>query len=170
MSNITVSDVIKAMKTVMLGPSIPSKVDAANEMLADGRIDGIVHAQLQQRFADERYAGDHRSLAKFLGDPDGQRMTNFAAQTSYVSLQKATALGNAADVRKMRETLEPVAMENKPRAHRAMNDPDRDSDDDGGDASIDQKVERLMRDKNISRDAAISILHRAEKVAKGFTV
>jgi hypothetical protein len=158
-SNITVTDVIKAMKAVMPGPSIAAKVDAANEMLANGRIDGVVHAQLQQRFADERYPGDRCALSKFINDPDGGRMTNFGAQTSYVNMQKRTA-ANAAEV---------ITKMNKPHAVHAQPEPEDYDDDDGGEGTIDQKVERLMQSRNISRDAAISILHRLEKRARGFT-
>jgi hypothetical protein len=155
-TNITVTDVIKAMKAVMPGPSIAAKVDAVIKMIEDGRIDGFVAAQLEQRLADERYPGDRCALAKFQNDPDGMRLLNAAVKTSYVELQKRTALGDGYDA---------VMKMNKPHAHAAS---PRDTSDDDGDESTDQKVERLMRDKNISRDAAISILHRAEKVAKGF--
>jgi hypothetical protein len=157
-TNITVTDVIKAMKAVMPGPSVAAKVDAANEMLADGRIDTIVHSQLKTRFAEERYGGDRCAVAKFENDADGRRMMNFGVQKTYEVQQRATALGDGYDA---------VLKMNEPHAHAAS--PRDTSDDDGGDESIDQKVERLMRDRNISRDAAISILHRAEKVAKGFS-
>ena len=37
------------------------------------------------------------------------------------------------------------------------------------DEPFDQQVERLMKEKNISRDAAITLIYRAEKVAKGLS-
>jgi hypothetical protein len=60
---------------------------------------------------------------------------------------------------------------NKPHAVHAQPEPEGHDadDDDGGEGTIDQKVERLMQSRNISRDAAISILHRLEKAARGFT-
>jgi hypothetical protein len=158
-SNITVTDVIKAMKAVMPGPSIAAKVDAANEMLAKGRVDTVVHQEMLKRFADERYPGDPRALSKFINDSDGARMSNFAVQKSYEDTQRRTA-ANAAEV---------IAKMNKPHAVHAQPEPEDHDDDDGGEGTIDQKVERLMQSRNISRDAAISILHRAEKVAKGFS-
>jgi hypothetical protein len=39
----------------------------------------------------------------------------------------------------------------------------------GSDEPFDQQVERLMKERNISRDAAITLIYRAEKVAKGLS-
>jgi hypothetical protein len=58
---------------------------------------------------------------------------------------------------------------NKPHAVHAQPEPEGHDDDDGGEGTIDQKVERLMQSRNISSDEAISILHRLEKKARGFT-
>jgi predicted Zn-dependent protease len=86
-------------------------------------------------------------------------MSNFAVQKSYEDTQRRTA-ANAAEV---------IAKMNKPQAERAQPEPEGHDDDDGGEGSVDQKVERLMQSRNISRDAAISVLHRLEKRARGFT-
>jgi hypothetical protein len=88
-----------------------------------------------------------------------------SAEIKRLMMEEGLTYSEAA-ARVVHRTLKAAAA--APHAHRARNNPVETDDD--GDESIDQKVERLMRDKNISRDAAISILHRAEKVAKGISV
>ena len=87
-----------------------------------------------------------------------------SAEIKRLMMEEGLTYSEAA-ARVVHRTLKAAAA--APHAHRARNNP---VETDDGDESIDEKVERLMRDRNISRDAAISILHRAEKIAKGFTV
>jgi hypothetical protein len=130
--------------------------------LEGGEIGQETFAKLQQRLAQEMFPNDSIGVAlgKFFATPHGAEMLNRGLKKNYEDIQKRVAVGNAYDVLKSKDGLVPHARAAAPRDT---------SDDDNSDETIDQKVERLMRDCNISRDAAISIVHRAEKVAKGFS-
>jgi hypothetical protein len=144
------------------GLGVVSIAKRAPAALADGTLTQETYAKLQQRLAQEQFPNDNTgvALAKFFATPHGAEMLNRGLQHDYETLQKRIAVGNGY-VQKDGDI---------PHPHRASPRDTSGDDDDGGDETIDQKVERLMRDKNISRDAAISILHRAEKVAKGISV
>ena len=193
--NITVSDVVKALKTVirskvdrtsntisndlmkaqvdnLLGPQHITKIRAEDYGNAIAKADGDLNKQLQVRDSYEDFKNEQalkmfptKKLweARALYDETeiGKRVLNRGLQADYESLQKRVAQRDADIITKM----------NKPHAVHAQPEPEGhdDGDDDGGEGTIDQKVERLMQSRNISRDAAISILHRLEKAARGFT-
>jgi hypothetical protein len=144
------------------GLGVVSVAKRSAQALDNGEISQETYAKLQQRIAQEMFPGDSMGVAlgKFFATPHGAEMLNRGLKKNYEDIQKRTALGDGYDA---------VIKMNKPHAHAASPRDTSDDDGDDSDESIDQKVERLVRDKNISRDAAISILHRAEKVAKGFT-
>jgi len=191
--NITVSDVVKALKTVirskvdrtsntisndlmkaqvdnLLGPQHITKIRAEDYGNAIAKADGDLNKQLQVRMAYEDFKNEQalkmfptKKLweARALYDETeiGKRVLNRGLQADYESLQKRVAQRDADIITKM----------NKPHAVHAQPEPEGHDDDDGGEGTIDQKVERLMQSRNISRDAAISVLHRLEKRARGFT-
>ena len=130
--------------------------------VTDGVISQATGALLEQRLAQEQFPNAPtmgHALALWHATPHGRELQHALLEKAYRDTQLRSALGGGHDA---------VMKMNTPRAHAEQPD---DTDDDGdGDETIDQKVERLMRDKNISRDAAISILHRAEKIAKGISV
>ena len=92
-------------------------------------------------------------------------MLNRGLQKSHEDMQRRTALGAYEPVVKAHGNLASRQSEFETPPHPEADETPHIGEDD---EPFEQKVERLMRDKNISRDAAISILHRAEKVAKGF--
>jgi hypothetical protein len=93
-------------------------------------------------------------------------MLNAGLKLNYEAVQRANALG----------AYEPVAKAHGNPASRQSEyeTPDTEEADEtprsGGidtDEPFDQQVERLMKEKNISRDAAVTLIYRAEKIAKG---
>jgi hypothetical protein len=187
--NISVDDVIKALKTVtrtkvdrapamsndlmkrqvddLLGPQHITKLRSEDYGSAIAKADGDLNKQLEVRMAYEGFKNEQalkmfptKKLweARALYDETeiGKRMLNRGLQADYEALQKRVAQRDA-DVIKM----------NKPIAHAAA-PRDTSDDDDAGEGTVDQRVERLMQSRGISRDAAISVLHRLEKRARGF--
>jgi cytochrome c5 len=129
--------------------------------LEGGEIGQETFAKLQQRCAQEQFPNEPtlgHALAKFYRTPHGAEMLSRGLRKSYEDGQRRVAQRDADIIEKM----------NKPIAHAAA-PRDTPDDDDAGEGTIDQRVERLMQSRGISRDEAISVLHRAEKVAKGFS-
>lgn len=139
-----------------LGPVSVAKRSV--QALDAGEISQETYAKLQQRIAQEMFPSDSMgvALAKFFATPHGSEMLNRGLKKSYVDLQKRTALANT-DVLK---AAKPVAHAEKP-------DDDENDEGAGGETEPwDKKIANLMKEKNISYDAAASILHRAERVRK----
>jgi hypothetical protein len=194
-SSIPVSDVIKALKTVMrskvdrtrsntmsndlmkaqvdnlLGPQHITKLRSEDYPIAIAKADGDLKKQLEVKLAYEDFKNEqalrmfpqsktvYQARALYDETEIGKRVLNRGLQADYESLQKRVAQRDADIITKM----------NKPHAVHAQPEPEGHDDDDGGEGTIDQKVERLMQSRNISRDAAISILHCLEKAARGLT-
>jgi hypothetical protein len=147
------------------------------QALEGGEIGQETFAKLQQRCAQEMYPTDSMgvALSKFFATPAGAEMLSRGLKKSYEDGQRRAA-ANASEVVKAsrggEEIEEPEKDKDgrpKPHAVHAQPEPEDRDDDDGGEGTIDQKVEKLMQSRNISRDAAISVLHRLEKRARGFT-
>jgi hypothetical protein len=170
-SNIMSNDLMKAQVDNLLGPQHLAK--RASEKyaiaIAKAQMDGDLKKQLEVKLAYEDRKNQealrmfpqsktvYQARALYDETEIGKRALNEGLRADYESLQKRVAQRDADIIEKM----------NKPVAHAEQPD-DRDDADDGGEGTIDQKVERLMQSRNISRDAAISVLHRLEKAARGF--
>jgi hypothetical protein len=114
--------------------------------IARGEIDQTTLAKLQQRLAQEQFPNDSMgvALAKFFATPHGAEMLNRGLQKNYTDMQKRGALGGYEPVGKAFGNETP------------------------GPAVFDKAVELLMAARNCSRDAAITEIYRAEKLAKAF--
>ncbi len=157
----------QTMSETMGVVSIAKRAPAA---LVDGTLTQETYAKLQQRLAQEQFPNDSIgvALSKFYATPHGAEMLNAGLRTNYESVQKRTALGAYELVAK--------AHGNPASRQSEYETPDTEEADEtphtGGidtDEPFDQQVERLMKEKNISRDAAITLIYRAEKVAKGLS-
>jgi hypothetical protein len=158
MSNISVVDIAK-------------RVVKAVERGGTKIVDQTAFAKLQQQLAQEQFPNDKIgvALAKFYATPHGAEMLNAGLKLNREAVQRANALGahvplskawgNPASRQSEYETPPHPEADETPHATGEIAKPE----------PFEQKVERLMKEKNISRDAAITLIYRAEKVAKGLS-
>jgi hypothetical protein len=100
--------------------------------------------------------------------PHGAEMLNVGLKLNYEAVQRANAL--SAHVPLAKAFGNPASRQGEfenPDVARPSNEPRTGGVD--TDEPFDQQVERLMKERNISRDAAITLIYRAEKVAKGLS-
>jgi hypothetical protein len=161
--------------------------------IARGEIDQNAFAKLQQRLAQEQFPSDSVGVAlqKFYSTPHGAEMLYAGLKASHEARQLATALSASVPLGKMgggaghERAANPASRQSEyetPPAPRVDDTPRGTGDSsryappgwDGSSAAVsqsafDKAVELLMRDKNISRDAAITEIYRAEKRRKGLS-
>jgi hypothetical protein len=126
-------------------------------------LDQEAFSRLANELADEMFPNDPHALSKLVNSKVGGEMFAKAAQKHYENLQFGSACGDGYEaVMKMDKT--------EPHVRRAQAEPKEHatSDPDGVEEPWDKRVKDLMDKYGMSKDAAISYLHRAEKVAKGF--
>jgi hypothetical protein len=157
MSNISVVDIAK-------------RVVAAVAKGGTKIVDQTAFAKLQQQLAQEQFPDDNIgvALAKFYATPHGAEMLNAGLKLNYEAVQRANAL--SAHVPLAKAFGNPASRQGEfknPNVARPSNEPRTGGID--TDEPFDQQVERLMKERNISRDAAITLIYRAEKVAKGLS-
>lgn len=146
--------------------------------IAKGEIDQLTLAKLEQRLAQEQFPGDTIGVAfrKWQSTPHGAEMLNAGLKKNDQTEQLRGALsatpasnllkafGNEASRQSEYENPDVTRSDNKSRLSdgEAAGPPgwDRDS------ATFDKAVELLMKERNCSRDAAISEIYRAEKRRK----
>jgi hypothetical protein len=148
--------------------SVVSVAKRSAMAIEKGEIGQGTLAKLQQRLAQEQFPNDSIgvALAKFYRTPHGAEMLNRGLQKSHEDMQRRSALANAAEVLVAKAHGNPASRQSE------YETPDTEEADETphigeGDEPFDQKVERLMKERNISRDAAITLIYRAEKIAKG---
>jgi len=153
-----------------MSEGVVSVAKRAASAIANGEIDQVTFAKLQQRLAQEQFPNDSMgvALSKFYATPHGAEMLNRGLKSNYEAVQRANALGGYAPVSKAWGN--PASRQSPfttPDVARPCNTPrtgEVDTDEPFG-----EQVERLMKEQNISRDAAITLIYRAEKVAKGLS-
>ena len=133
-------------------------------------VDQTAFAKLQQQLAQEQFPNDKIgvALAKFYATPHGAEMLNVGLKLNYEAVQRANAL--SARVPLAKAFGNPASRQGEfenPDVARPSNEPHTGGVD--TDEPFEQQVERLMKERNISRDAAITLIYRAEKVAKGLS-
>jgi len=147
---------------------VVSVAKRAGVAIARGEIDQQTFAKLQQRLAQEQFPNDSIgvALSKFYATPHGAEMLNAGLQANYTTMQKRNALGGYEPVAKAWGN--PASQQSPfttPDVTRPSNTPRIGGVD--TDEPFDQQVERLMKERNISRDAAVTLIYRAEKVRRG---
>jgi hypothetical protein len=137
--------------------------------IAKGELDPQTSAKLFQRIALEEFPESKtlgEAMEKLRKTVHGQDWLNAQLQRDYENMQRAGALGTHVPVVKAHGN--PASRQSEyetPDTEEADETPHIGEDDE----PFDQKVERLMKERNISRDAAITLIYRAEKVAKGLS-
>jgi hypothetical protein len=149
------------------GMGVVSVAKRAGVAIAKGEIDQQTYAKLQQRLAQEQFPNDTIgvALSKFYATPHGAEMLNRGLRANYEAVQRATALGAYEPVAKAFGNPASRQSEYETPPHPEADETPHASGVDT-DEPLDQQIERLMKERNISRDAAISILHRKEKLRK----
>jgi hypothetical protein len=151
-----------------MSDGVISVAKRAASAIANGEIDQVTFAKLQQRLAQEQFPNDSMgvALSKFYATPHGAEMLNRGLKANYEAVQRANARSAHGPLAK--------AFGNPASRQGEFENPDvaRPSDEPhtGGvdtDEPFEQQVERLMKERNISRDAAITLIYRAEKISKG---
>jgi hypothetical protein len=151
-----------------MSDGVISVAKRAASAIANGEIDQVTFAKLQQRLAQEQFPNDSIgvALSKFYATPHGAEMLNRGLKANYEAVQRADALSAYGSVAKAHGN--PASRQSEyetPDTEEAGETPHIGEDDE----PFDQQVERLMKERNISRDAAITLIYRAEKVAKGLS-
>jgi hypothetical protein len=150
---------LKEEENKMSDIGVVSIAKRAATAIAKGELDPQTSARLFQRIALEEFPESKtlgEAMEKLRKTVHGQDWLNAQLQRDYENMQRAGALGTPELVDKAH---------GNPASRQAPYTAPYDGEDD--DEPFDQKVERLMKEKNISYDAAVSLIHRAEKVAKG---
>jgi hypothetical protein len=128
-------------------------------------LDGVTFAKLETQLAVEMYPdapSDGHALAKLHGSNVGREMLHKAVQANYERLQYMSRCGDA-------DVVMQKAEGNVPHVHHAQASQQEHttSDPDDIEESYDKKWKRLTA-AGFSGDEAHSMLHRAERLRKGF--
>lgn len=155
MSNLSVVDITK-------------RVVAAVEK-GDKVVDQTAFAKLQRQLACEQFPNDSEGVAlqKFYATPHGAEMLNCGLRRNYEAVQRTNSLGAHVPLAKGYGNPTPAWTATSERQS-AFENPDVTRLDDSPRVFA-EAVELLMKDRNISRDAAISEIYRAEKRRKGLS-
>ena len=151
--------------------------------LDDGQISQESFAKLQQRLAQEMFPTNSMgvALSKFYATPHGAEMLNRGLRKNYADTQKLGALGGYEPVGKAYGNPTPSWTPTSSRQSEFETPPHPMADETPhatgeiawpeawNKAVFDKAVELLMREKNCSRDAAITEIYRAEKRTKGLS-
>ena len=141
------------------------------QALDDGQISQETFALLQKRLACEQFPNDSEgvALAKFYATPHGAEMLNRGLKKNYQVTQLRGALSNTAAANILKAFGNPASRQSEYETppHPEADEMPHATGEVAEPEPFDQKVERLMREKNISRDAAITLIYRAEKISKG---
>ena len=150
------------------------------QALDSGQISQETYAKLQRRLAQEMFPADSMgvALAKFYATPHGGEMLNAGLKKNYEAVQRANGLGGYELVGKADGNPTPSWTPSSSRQSEFETPPHPMADETPrhtGEIAAPSKdvferaIALLMEDRNISRDAAITLLYRAEKVAKGLS-
>jgi hypothetical protein len=151
----------------------------AIKALTNGQLDPATSYRLFARCALEQFPdskNEAEATEKFRKTVHGQEWFNVERKQNYEDMQKGTALGAHVPITKFWGN--PGTLQTRPAqpdVTKPSNTPRLSAGEAAGPedwdgvtpAVFDAAVERLMKERNISRDAAITLIYRAEKIAKG---
>ena len=142
-----------------------------------GEIDQAAYAKLQERLAQEQFPNDSIgvALSKFYSTPHGSAMLNRGLQKNREDMQRSIALSVTVPLSKAwgnpasRQSEYENPSVTKPSSEPAISAGEIAWPDAWNAKVFDKAVAFLMREKNVSRDAAITEIYRAEKRRKGLS-